>query len=228
MRITRVVSVLAGLTLRRLLLACACLAFSPACSWLFVKSPPPQHVDLKYFGDCTSSKAAPVVDTVVAGLETLRTVYALSAENSAYDHLPISRGADIALGLGLTALFTASAVYGYGNTAECAHAQEELQERLTQEPRAPSSFPLNPYAPGMRPPNPALPMRCAYDTQCKGDRICQDGVCVGPNPPTGPSPPAAPSSAAPPQPAEAPAPDSTPPPATAPLEPPPTQPPNSP
>jgi hypothetical protein len=217
MRTVGIPSLLPWLTLR-LPLVCACLVFSPACSWLFVKGPPPERVDLKYFGDCSSSKAAPVVDTVVAGLETVRTVYALSAENSAYDHLPISRGADIALGLGLTALFTASAVYGYGATSECAHAQEELQGRLSREPRSPM-FPLNPYAPGMRPANPVVPTRCAFDTQCKGDRICQDGVCVAPNAAPAPSPAAEPPAAgATPQPAEVPAPASTPKPAL-PLEP---------
>jgi hypothetical protein len=195
----------------RLPLVCACLVLSPACSWLFVKGPPPEHVDLKYFGDCTSSKAGPVVDTVAAGLETLRTVYALSAQSSAYDHLPISRGADIALALGGAAVFAASAVYGYGATSECAHAQEELQERLTQEPRSAGSFPLNPYAPGMRPPNSAVPTRCAFDTQCKGDRICQDGACAWPNAAPAPSPtPTPPAAGATQQPAEPAAPAATP------------------
>ena len=51
-------------------------------------------------------------DTVIAGFEGVRTGMALAADKSVYDHAPISRGADVAFGLGFLALFGASAIYG--------------------------------------------------------------------------------------------------------------------
>jgi hypothetical protein len=99
----------------------------PGCSFLFV-SPPPSNAG--YAGSvraiepvrCTSSKAGPVVDTVIAGLEAVRTGVALAADDSAYKDFPISRGADIGLGIGLFSLFAASAAYGYVVTGNCVDA----------------------------------------------------------------------------------------------------------
>jgi hypothetical protein len=72
---------------------------------------------------CTSSKVAPIIDSVLAGYELVRITAAVAASDDAYDDLPISRGADIGLGLGFLALFGASAAYGYVVTAECSDAK---------------------------------------------------------------------------------------------------------
>jgi hypothetical protein len=95
----------------------------PGCSFLFVTrpqnaalSPTAEYVP----NECTQSKAAPILDTVFAGLEAGRTVYAATADHSVYEGAPISRGADIAFGLGFLALFGASAIYGYAVTGECS------------------------------------------------------------------------------------------------------------
>jgi hypothetical protein len=72
---------------------------------------------------CTSSKAAPIIDTVLAGYEVVRTAAAVAASDRTYDDLPISRGADIGLGLGFLALFGASAAYGYVVTSACSDAK---------------------------------------------------------------------------------------------------------
>ena len=109
------------------ILAAALMVCLPGCSFLFV-SPPPSNAG--YAGSvrsiepvkCTTSKAAPVVDTVIAGLEGIRTGLALGAKDSAYQDAPISRGADIGLGVGLFALFAASAAYGYVVTGNCLDA----------------------------------------------------------------------------------------------------------
>jgi hypothetical protein len=168
----------------RTLLACSCILAASGCSWIFVKPSAPKHMQLRYF-DCTSSKAAPILDTIGAGLGGASTVYVLSTD-SAGVHAPPSHAAYIALGLGITALYTASAVYGYSHTSECAHAQDELQERLELEPRGPAGWPA-PYPSRMQLQAPFAPTRCAYDTQCKGDRICERGQCVGPNAPSAPA-----------------------------------------
>lgn len=39
------------------------------------------------------------------------------------------------------------------------------------------------------PPEPATPAGCGFDTQCKGDRVCEAGKCVSPAPPATPAEP---------------------------------------
>ncbi|HET9953014.1 MAG TPA: hypothetical protein VFQ61_00850 [Polyangiaceae bacterium] len=43
--------------------------------------------------------------------------------NEVYEKAPLSRGADIAVGVGLAALFAGSAVYGFKGTSACRRAQ---------------------------------------------------------------------------------------------------------
>lgn len=95
------------------------------CSFLFVDAPPahPERYSTHSEMPCTSSKVAPIIDSVLAGYELVRTTAAVAASDDAYDDLPISRGADIGLGLGFLALFGASAAYGYVVTAECSDAK---------------------------------------------------------------------------------------------------------
>ena len=97
----------------------------PGCSFLFVSPPPKGAGEFASFEPvkCTTSKAAPVVDTVIAGLEAVRTGIALAASDSDYNGVPISRGTDIGLGLGLFALYGASAAYGYVVTGNCKDAR---------------------------------------------------------------------------------------------------------
>lgn len=146
------------------------------CSFLFVDAPSPRYADAPRAQPvvCTTSVAAPVVDTVVATFEVVRTGFALGADDADYHNYPISRGADIAIGLGLTALFAGAAAYGYVNTSKCSDLKEEVRE-------APP--------PGMPPPRmPQFHAMCSYDAQCKGDRICEGGRCVFPPSPRAPVP----------------------------------------
>ena len=97
----------------------------PGCSFLFTTAPKHAQPSVEFVSNkCTTSKAAPIVDTVIAGLEGVRTGLALAADQSTYDHAPISRGADIALGVGFLALFGASAIYGYSVTGECSSRRD--------------------------------------------------------------------------------------------------------
>ncbi|HET7545242.1 MAG TPA: hypothetical protein VFK05_35495 [Polyangiaceae bacterium] len=112
----------------------------PGCSFLFVqrpKSAEPTAPEAQYApSECTSSKVAPAFDTVFAGLEAARTVYAATAPSSVYEGAPISRGADIAFGLGFLALFGASAIYGYSVTSACArlHGHHPAHVESPKEP----------------------------------------------------------------------------------------------
>ncbi|HYQ45368.1 MAG TPA: hypothetical protein VER11_25455 [Polyangiaceae bacterium] len=133
----------------------------PGCSFLFTTAPkhaeppPAEYVP----SECTSSKAAPVVDTVIAGLEGIRTGYALSADQSAYEKAPISRGADIAFGLGFLALFTASAIYGYSITGQCARSQHGVRAERAKEPEESEAVEPNDSPPRRReaPPSDLAP-----------------------------------------------------------------------
>jgi len=84
------------------------------CSFVFVTpaAPPSRR-------DCTSSRVAPIADSVLGAYEVFRTGYAISAPDELYEELGVPREADIAVGAGLTALFVGSAIYGYVKTAEC-------------------------------------------------------------------------------------------------------------
>jgi len=104
------------------LCALAIFLHCSGCSLLFVNAPPkppPVEPSARAEVSCTSSKAAPVLDTVFATLEVGRTALAAAAPDSTYQNAPISRGADIALGIGFASLFLASAVYGFTQTSEC-------------------------------------------------------------------------------------------------------------
>jgi hypothetical protein len=98
------------------------------CSLLFVKAPDSSgNVQTGASKKCTTSKVLPVLDTVFTGLEVVRTGVAVGADNSAYSssNQPLSREADIALGVAFTALFLGSAVYGYSTTARCERISHE-------------------------------------------------------------------------------------------------------
>jgi|GEM_PF-1598062 len=119
------------------------LAGVQGCSLLFTtapKSAPSSAGATSEYesSNCTTSRAAPVVDTVIAGLEGVRTGLAMAADDRDYANSPISREADIALGVGFLALFTASAIYGYYVTGECSkvhHHDAAVERRRVSEDR---------------------------------------------------------------------------------------------
>ena len=120
----------------------AALACS-SCSFVFVERPPPaRHMASPRPGACTSSKLAPVADTILAGWQVVRIGVAASAHDSVYRQGPISREADVALGVAYAGLFAASAVYGYTATTTCAELKERehdegdgFMKRPSREPR---------------------------------------------------------------------------------------------
>lgn len=102
-----------------MLVALMLVLATSGCSFVFVTpaAPPSKR-------ECTSSRLAPVLDTVFAGYEAVRTGYAIFRPNDVYEELGVPREADIAVGAGLTAAFVGSAVYGYVKTAECERYEE--------------------------------------------------------------------------------------------------------
>jgi hypothetical protein len=151
---------------RALLIACFGASFNCACSFIFVKGapasveklPPTERVE------CTSSKVAPVVDTLIAGYQVFRTGYALSRSDADYTGEPIKRNADIGFGVGLAALFAASSIYGYVVTGQCSEAKEaheRLAPRLIDEPAASQTFSFTPNRP---PPATKTPAQVPQST----------------------------------------------------------------
>jgi hypothetical protein len=114
------------------------------CSFLFVSGPHSQKSPGRIAAqvDCTSSKAAPVLDTIFGGLEVARVAYAASAPDSVYSNpnQPLSREADIGLGLGFAALFVGSAIYGYTVTSKCSEYKAgRVNDELAEESSSPAA-----------------------------------------------------------------------------------------
>lgn len=120
-------------------------ALLPGCSFLFTTAPKHAEPSAQFESNkCTTSKAAPIADTLIAGLEGARIGIALSADQSTYDNAPISRTADVGLGVGFLALFAASAVYGYYVTGECsARRSKGVIVDTRKDPDAPKRPPVD-------------------------------------------------------------------------------------
>ena len=104
-----------GLALLGALLPCA------GCSPIFMTAPPAGGADgvARPNVDCTTSYAWPVVDSVIAAYQVAGVAYAATLDDSRYDHYPISRKTDMAIGAGFAAVFAASATYGYITASRC-------------------------------------------------------------------------------------------------------------
>jgi len=144
----------------------------PGCSFLFTTAPKQAESPTEFVSNkCTTSKAAPIVDTVIAGYQGFRSVYAMTADKSVYEDSPISREVDIAAGVSLFTLFTASAIYGYYVTGQCSARRDravmvERPQADEQETGDPNDGPPPPRPPpqqqwNRRPsvpaPNPGTP-----------------------------------------------------------------------
>lgn len=103
------------------------LWLSAGCSFAFVTPPPSKQASTDFSAapeqrkECTKSNVAPVLDSIATGLQVARTVFAIVADNSVYSDpdQPLSREADVALGVTFTTVHLLSAVYGFSNTSEC-------------------------------------------------------------------------------------------------------------
>jgi hypothetical protein len=195
------------------------------CSFIFVNSPP-EHVQQPVAhpnADCTSSKAAPIIDSIITGYQLVRVAYGATASSAAYYGSPISREADITLGVGFAALFLASSIHGFVSTSRCARLKhgpypDEQVTGTDEAPTAPpaparssmeqqwdASSPLPEAAPTAAPTQAAAPLPTAPPP------VAAPGPTASELPPVAPSasgaapsaPPAAPSAATPPAPPNA-------------------------
>jgi hypothetical protein len=77
-------------------------------------------------GGCTSSRAAPALDVIIASLQAGRTIYAFSKTDSDYSGIFLTRNSDIAFGIGLTTIFAVSALYGFVATGTCREVIRQI------------------------------------------------------------------------------------------------------
>lgn len=141
------------------LLCVVCAVLSSGCSVLFVQSPPSDARDLPLSEEveCSTSKVAPVIDVALATTQVVGTAYALSRSDYS---APISKEADVALGIGLTAAYAASAIHGFSATGECIDARAERRARRR---RAPNGAPATRVAPAPSTPAAVTPATSTPD-----------------------------------------------------------------
>lgn len=156
------------------------------CSRIFLK--PAHHYNGVVNRQCSTGQGLPTADVLFATLQGVRTVVALTADDSTYAHAPLSREADVGLGLVFLSSFVASAAYGFSEVSSC-------RELTGWEP--PPSKSVRPMKPGLaaqpRPVQRPLPVRPALAVP----RIGSDGgvatdADAGVAPEVAPEPPAPP------------------------------------
>jgi hypothetical protein len=120
---------------------------SSGCSWLFVQ-PLPDRYERGDFSNCTTSVAAPVIDTLFTLTNVGSSIYVAGQDNVT------NKGAAVTAGLLVGALWLSSAIYGYSHTSDCRAAKEEADDRPSPHarPRAPP-----PPGAGYRGPAPSGP-----------------------------------------------------------------------
>lgn len=135
----------AALAGRLLTLSLAVFLFLPGCSWIFVK---PAKVDGYRNPECSTSRAAPVIDTILAVNDVGGIVLYSVMDDVA------NRNAKIFGGIIGTILFTSSAYYGYSNTSRCIENKPEGWDQPDPDERArvkkKPSVPLRPEPGVMR------------------------------------------------------------------------------
>jgi len=136
-------------------LALAGLLPGAGCSYLFMTPAPSNHAWLPQV-ECTSSRVAPVIDTVIASIYTA-TLVGLAVSTVSHDP-PHADWGRLGGSAGIAVVAGASAVTGYGRAARCEHAVTAWEGR--------GGIPL--------------PPPCSTDIECKGERICEAGLCVAP------------------------------------------------
>jgi hypothetical protein len=93
------------------------------CSLLFVKPARPGARGAGP-GGCTTSKVAPVLDTVFASWQAVRIGIAATASEDAYRGAALSREADMLIGVLLGIVGASSAIYGFNAVDECRGSGE--------------------------------------------------------------------------------------------------------
>jgi len=178
---------------RAALAAATCLLAS-GCSWAFMTKPPEVVPAPNYPIDCTTSRAAPVLDTVCAAYFVANGIYLATAQgcdSASFGQSCISNdtktvGLFLSAGLGL--LCGVSAAAGYGQATRCEQKKDLNALCITGDQQACRRLRADWVPPAAGAPDQStgsfpsdVGRGCSKDTDCKGDRICVSGVCVSPS-----------------------------------------------
>jgi hypothetical protein len=88
------------------------------CSWIFVQPIAPRYERSERL-DCTTNRAAPVIDTILTVTNLASAAYVAGQDNVT------NKGTSVTLGLLVGAMWLSSAIYGYSKTSECEDALAE-------------------------------------------------------------------------------------------------------
>jgi hypothetical protein len=156
----------------RIVAAVTCLSLT-GCSFIFTKGPPEQHRQMPYF-ECSTGRAAPIADSVFAGLQVIGIGITAGQSEAEYNEKNevdegqrnpiVKRNTAIGLNVVFGAMWALSAYYGYTRTAACRAAKNEWimrggmnpQQPYGQQPYGPQPYGPQPSGPSQWPP-PAQP-----------------------------------------------------------------------
>ncbi len=170
------------------------------CSYLFMERAPEVVAAPEYPVHCTSSRAAPIIDTIYAASAGLEGVLfaVMPTCGSTPDEGCVDSGtkaALVALSAVEAAVVAVAAKQGFDSAKRCERVKDlnarcitgredacrALNSSWTPSRRAPATEwqPAGPGAPPVDAPVPGVP-GCTKDVDCKGTRVCERGVCVEP------------------------------------------------
>ncbi len=129
---------------------------SAGCSYLFVRPPRDTELGSRVI-ECTTSPAAPLIDSILVATNVGSAVYVEGQNNVK------NKAEAVSFGLGVATFWLSSAIYGFYFTRECAVLKEEAQAgpyylRPVRTRRGPP-YPPRPVPPvgGSAPPGDSSP-----------------------------------------------------------------------
>lgn len=176
----------------RMLLATALC--TTGCSWLFMTKPPHVVAAPNAPVDCTTSRAAPVLDTICSSYFVVNGIYLIAVKDCADAFAGETcassgtKAGGAVLSGALALVCGLSAASGYGDAGRCEKIKDDNALCIAGDVNACRVLRPGWMPPDRRPPPAAAPPPapsepvpgCSKDTDCKGNRICERGACVEP------------------------------------------------
>lgn len=119
----------------RFMLLLSLVSLGSGCSFVFVEPVPSYHRNLppQEPVECTSARAAPMLDTIVAAVSLTAAAAAAAADDEEYEDESVNRRENVTANLLVAAVATSSAIYGYVTVKECRDAKAERAEALRRD-----------------------------------------------------------------------------------------------
>jgi hypothetical protein len=111
------------MTAKTLSVAFALWGPAAGCSFIFTAAPTERdrspNRPLEQRVSCSTHYAPPLLDVLLTGVQVVSTVIAVRRSDADYRGAPISRDADVGIGVAVTGLALSSAIYGFRAVGEC-------------------------------------------------------------------------------------------------------------